>query len=85
MPEIKSEIDMTSTIFERECEHKIRNLVKNLAIKGLIVRREKLTRGPSFKVKSGRCALSGKEIVFLDRRLPVDIQLQVLEDHLGTN
>lgn len=67
--------------FERECESKIRIIIKTLAKKGLEVRREKLTRGPSFKVKSGRCELSGKDFMFLDQRLPLEIQLQMLEEH----
>ncbi len=69
--------------FEKECESRIRTIIKSLAESDLEIRREKLTRGPSFKVRSGRCSLSGKRLVFLDRRLPVEVQLQMLEEHLN--
>lgn len=75
---------MANSNFEKECENRIRSIIKDLSSSGLIVRREKLTRGPSFKVKSGLCSLSGKKIVFLDRRLPVDQQLQMLEEHIAS-
>lgn len=75
---------MAQSKFEKECESKIRSIIKSLADSNLEIRRENLTRGPSFKVRSGECSLSGKRLVFLDRRLPVEVQLQMLEEHLGT-
>ena len=76
---------MSSSNFEKECESRIRSIIKELAHEGVIVRREKLTRGPSFKVQSGTCNLSGKRTVFVDKRLPVEQQLQTLEEHKGSN
>jgi hypothetical protein len=72
---------MISSNFEKECESKIRSIIKHLAENGINVRREKLTRGPSFKVNSGTCSLSGKVTVFVDKRLSVEQQLQTLEEH----
>lgn len=73
---------MSSKNFEKECESKIRSIIKQLATNGLEIRRENLTRGPNFKVKSGKCDLGGKPMVFLDRRLPLETQLQMLEEHI---
>jgi len=72
---------MITSNFEKECESRIRSIIKELAQVGVSVRREKLTRGPSFKVNSGSCSLGGKFTVFVDKRLPVEQQLQTLEEH----
>lgn len=49
---------------------------------GVTVRREKLSRGHAFRVKSGDCLLTGARHVFVDRRLPGPQQVQVLVDFL---
>ena len=49
---------------------------------GIVVRREKLASGPSFRVKSGNCLFGGKPVVFVDRRLPAEQQQSVLADYL---
>ncbi|MDR2337731.1 MAG: hypothetical protein LBE20_03665 [Deltaproteobacteria bacterium] len=48
----------------------------------LEVRREKLARGDSFRVKSGDCNFRNKKIVFIDARLPIDQQVSALVDYL---
>jgi hypothetical protein len=73
---------MKLSAFERECEHKIKKLINESSDLGVIVRREKLTRGPSFRVKSGNCLITGKRVVFIDRRLPVEQQLSILRDEI---
>lgn len=65
-----------------ELERMIRSLEKTFASRGFSVRREKLCSGPAFKVKSGNCFFSGENLIFVDRRLPSDQQLNVLLDHL---
>ncbi len=67
---------------EKRDEQQIRLLQKIFRKHGIDVRRENLSRGPSFRVKSGGCLLTGEPIIFLDRRLPPDQQLGTLLDHL---
>jgi hypothetical protein len=67
---------------EKHDEQQIRQLQKLFRRHGITVRRENLSRGPSFRVKSGGCVLTGERIIFLDRRLPPDQQLNTLVDHL---
>lgn len=58
-------------------------LIASLKERGWVVRREKLTRGPSYKVKSGFCKLFGVKVVFIDRQLPVSQQQAFLEEFLA--
>ncbi len=74
---------MKLSAFERECEQKIRKIISNSSELGISVRREKLTRGPSFRVKSGKCMLTGNKLIFVDRRLPVEQQLGILTEEIG--
>lgn len=63
----------------------IRRLQKIVQKSGIEVRRENLTRGSSYKVKSGVCQFSGKPLLFLDKRLSNDQQASVLVDYLLDN
>ena len=63
---------------EKAKELEIRALQKALQKQGIVLRRENLARGSSFKVKSGECVYSGKRHIFIDRRLPVEQQLATL-------
>lgn len=65
---------------ELEIEREIKRLTKIMEAKGVKVRREKLARGHSFKVKSGACELTGQEHVFIDKRLSNEIQVAILLD-----
>lgn len=58
----------------------IRHLTEVIERNGFHVRRENLTRGHSYRVKSGECVFSGSNIVFVDRRLPGKQQISVLLD-----
>lgn len=64
-------------------ETNLKLLVASLKERGWVVRREKLTRGPSYKVKSGFCKLFGVKVVFIDRQLPVAQQQAFLEEFLS--
>ena len=68
---------------EKEIEREIKNLSKIIESKGIRVRREKLSRGNSFKVRSGNCILTGTDHVFLDKRLPADQQMMLLFEVFG--
>ena len=61
-----------------EIEREIKNLSKIIESKGVKVRREKLSRGHNFKVRSGNCVLTGQDHVFLDKRLPQEQQMMLL-------
>ncbi len=68
---------------ERNDEKRVRALVRAFADRGILVRREKLSRGSSFRVQSGNCVFSGENIVFVDRRLPMAQQLSLMADYLA--
>lgn len=63
-------------------ETQVRALERAFRSRGVTVRREKLSRGSSFKVKSGGCLLSGEKIIFVDRRLGDDQQLGILLEYV---
>lgn len=75
-------IKKAKTVAERQDEDQIRSLSKLLQSNGISVRREKLTRGQSFRVKSGGCFLSDQQTLFVDKNLPIPQQLSVLIDYL---
>ena len=55
-------------------------LTEKLAEFGLSVRREPLSRGHAFRVKSGHCVFQGSKLVFLDKRLPPERQIGILSE-----
>jgi hypothetical protein len=67
---------------EQNDERQIKILIKALKASGLEVRREKLARGDSFRVKSGACHFSGQNIIFIDSRLQTQQQLSILVDSI---
>ena len=66
-------------------ETTVKQIVKFLRKYGFDVRREKLSRGDSFRVKSGRCSFKDKNLLFIDTRLPAEQQLSILADYLATS
>ncbi len=66
-----------------EMEREIRSLSKIIESKGIKVRREKLSRGYNFKVRSGNCVLTGQDHIFLDKRLPPEQQMLLLFEVLS--
>lgn len=75
---------MKSSVKEKEklLESEIRKLAEILTARSVVVRREQLSRGRSYRVKSGDCVLSGANTVFVDKRLPLEQQVSVLVDFL---
>lgn len=67
---------------EKEQERQVRRLSSLFIERGIQVRREKLSRGSAFRVKSGDCVMGGDDYIFVDKRLPVDQQYSVLLDRL---
>ena len=67
----------------KEIEKEIQSLSKIIESKGIKVRREKLSRGHNFKVRSGNCVLTGQDHVFLDKRLPKEQQMLLLFEILS--
>lgn len=63
-----------------EIERDIKALKALFEKAGLTVRRESLSRGYSFAVRSGECTLQGSDLVFVDKRLPLENQLNILLD-----
>ena len=60
----------------------VKSIVKFLKNRGFDVRREKLSRGDSFRVKSGECSFKDKKLLFIDTRLPAEQQMSILTDYL---
>ena len=67
---------------EESMERSFRELSRFFTKRGVAVRRENLPRGHSFRAKSGNCELSGRNLIFVDKRLPIQQQLSVLSDYL---
>lgn len=70
------------TVKEKKLERQFRQISELFTSRGIQVRREKLSRGPAFRVKSGDCALAGDNYIFVDRRLPLEQQAAVLIDYI---
>lgn len=67
---------------ELQEERELSRLMEILRERGIAVRREKLSRGHSYRVKSGDCVFSGENMVFIDKRLPLEQQQSVIVDYL---
>lgn len=63
-------------------DSQLRVLGRILERHGVVIRRENLSRGSSFRVRSGDCMLSGSKHLFVDKRLPVQQQISLLVDYL---
>jgi hypothetical protein len=58
--------------------------LKNAAEKlGLSVREERLLREVGYRVRSGSCRVRDEEVIFLDRGLPTNAQIDVLVEELA--
>lgn len=68
---------------EKAKEQEIRTLIELLQSQGLVIRREKLRSGSGFRVMSGVCRVDGSHLLFVDRRLSLDEQLDVLREARG--
>ncbi len=66
-------------------EEDLKAIVLVLKRSGMVVRREKLSRGVAFRVKSGKCEAFGKNLLFVDKALPVRQQVTMLLDYLVEN
>ena len=67
---------------EQQDERVIKLLSRAVAKQGIVVRREKLSRGSAYRVKSGDCVFSGENMLFLDKELPIKQQVTMLIDWL---
>jgi hypothetical protein len=65
---------------EKAKELEIRSLIELLQSQGLVIRREKLRSGSGFRVMSGVCRVEDSHLLFVDRRLSLDEQLDVLQE-----
>jgi len=50
---------------------------------GIRVREEKLLREVGYQVRGGGCRVHGREVVFLDRDLPLPERVEILVDELS--
>lgn len=63
-------------------ERTLRTIVEVLQRLQVTVRREELKRGPGWRVMSGGCRLEGREVLFVDRRVTLDEQIEVVLERL---
>ena len=66
---------------ERVADKQLKILGSLFEKRGITVRRERLSRGPGYRVKSGGCHLTGNGYLFIERRMPSDHQLSLLVDY----
>lgn len=55
-----------------------KTLAKIIEVKGFKVRREELKAGPGWRASSGACRARTDRLIFVERRLPQDEQLNFL-------
>jgi hypothetical protein len=63
-------------------ERELRSIVGLLRARGITVRREKLTRGVAFRVKSGSCEVFGDDVLYVDKNLSPKQQISIMIDYL---
>ena len=66
----------------KEKESLLRELAGILTSSGVTVRREKLKQGHGWRAVSGSCRVLKDKMVFLDRRLPQDEQIDFLLERI---
>ena len=67
----------------REKESLLNELACILNSSGFRVRREKLKQGHGWRAVSGSCRVMSDKMIFLDRRLPHDEQIDFLVDRIA--
>jgi hypothetical protein len=69
----------------KEKENLLKGLANILNSSGFQVRREKLKQGHGWRAVSGSCRVIQNKLIFLDRRLPQDEQIEFLVDRITEN
>ncbi len=64
--------------FSQVKDKAFKTLAKLVEIKGFKVRREELKAGPGWRASSGACRARTDKLIFVERRLPQDDQLNFL-------
>ncbi len=67
----------------KEKESLLRELASILGSSGFRVRREKLKQGHGWRAVSGACRVLQDKLIFLDRRLPQDEQIEFLVERIA--
>lgn len=63
---------------EEKLKQDLLELSRQLTTRGVVVRREKLRQGPGWKVLSGSCRLNRDRLLFIDKSLPLQEQVDLL-------
>ena len=66
--------------YDPKKESTIKELSRSLESAGYVVRREQLKRGHGWKVVSGMCRANDSKLIFVDRRMSQDEQLDFLRE-----
>lgn len=70
---------------DKKTEARIRQVAKILEENGYVVRREKLKRGIGWQAQSGECRAQDEKIIFVDRRLSIQEQLEFISSQASVN
>lgn len=70
---------------QKEKEGVLKELANILNSSGFRVRREKLKQGHGWRAVSGTCRVLADKLIFLDRRLPQDEQIEFLVDRISAS
>lgn len=69
----------------KEKENLLKELASILNSSGFRVRRERLKQGHGWRAVSGACRVLQDKLIFIDRRLPHDEQIEFLVDRIAEN
>lgn len=73
----------TPRVFDQEKEDQFKQLCSELQAAGFEVRREELKSGFGWKVVSGSCRAQEQRLIFVDRRLTQQEQIDFLKNKLA--
>ena len=64
-------------------EARLQELILRARSLNVQVRKEKLLREAGYRVHSGRCRINGQDVIYLDRDIPLDEQIEFLASELA--
>ena len=64
-------------------EARLQELILRARSLNVQVRKEKLLREAGYRVHSGHCRINGQDVIYLDRDIPLDEQIEFLASELA--
>jgi len=75
-------VKKNKTLRQKQEQRRFWRLLKAVRERGFDIRCEQLPCGTAYRAKSGNCVVSGRDVVFVDKRLPIKLQMSVLVDFM---